>query len=82
MRIRNLVVTAALGGTLVLLAGDSWRDKEPSQWSSDEVNQVLTNSPWAKQVTTSASQEGERSQGGGSGRSAGGRGFRRAGRRD
>ncbi|HXN45922.1 MAG TPA: hypothetical protein VN893_04735, partial [Bryobacteraceae bacterium] len=75
MRMRNAVITAALSGPLLLLAGDSWRDKDPAQWSSDEVNQVLTNSPWARQVTTSASQEGDRSQsggsGGGSGRSGG-----------
>ena len=65
-------MAAALSGPLVLLAGDTWRDKDPSQWTSDEVNQVLTNSPWAKQVT--ASQNSDWSQGGSRGGGYGGGG--------
>jgi hypothetical protein len=58
MKMRNAVMAAALSGPLVLLAGDFWRDKEPSQWSSEEVNQILTKSPWAKQVTASSNENG------------------------
>lgn len=76
MKMRNAVMTAALSCPLVLLAGDFWHDKDPSQWSSDEVNQMLANSPWAKQVTASFNQEGSGGRGGGMG---GGGGMGRGG---
>jgi len=39
-----------------LYGGDSdfWNKKEPSQWSSEEIDRLSTKSPWAKQVTASA----------------------------
>jgi len=37
---------------VVLMAEDSsWKDKPVSQWSVDDAKQVLTDSPWVKQVT-------------------------------
>jgi hypothetical protein len=75
MRVRNALITAALGGPLILYAGDFWRDKEPSQWTSEEVNQMLTKSPWAKEVTPTfdRSRMGG-GRGGGMGRRGGGMG--------
>jgi hypothetical protein len=75
MKMRNAVITAALSAPLVLLAGDFWRDKEPAQWSSDEVSQMLTKSPWARQVSASPNQSGDSQdsgRGGGMGRGGGG----------
>jgi hypothetical protein len=31
-----------------------WNKKDPSQWSSNEVDQLTTKSPWAKEVSISA----------------------------
>ncbi len=39
-----------------LLAGDSWRDKTPDQWDEDEINQVLTDSPWARKAKLETSE--------------------------
>jgi hypothetical protein len=30
---------------------DFWNKKDPSKWSQDEIDQLTTKSPWAKQVT-------------------------------
>ena len=45
--------------TWVLIAGvglakDFWTKKEYMQWTDEEVKKVMTNSPWAKDVTVSA----------------------------
>jgi hypothetical protein len=51
--------TAFLGLAGLLIAGialgeDFWVKKEYTQWTEDEVKKVMTNSPWAKDVTVSA----------------------------
>jgi hypothetical protein len=39
-------------GPQSLLAGPPFWDKKPSsQWTPDEINEMITNSPWAKEVT-------------------------------
>lgn len=35
---------------LLLLLGDFWSQKAPSEWTQAELNQLLTNSPWAQLV--------------------------------
>src|SRR5579884_1841990 len=35
-----------------------WNQKDPSQWTAEEINQILTKSPWAKQVDTQAQGQG------------------------
>ena len=32
-------------------AKDFWNDKKPSDWTEDEVQQMLTKSPWAKDAS-------------------------------
>jgi len=32
-------------------AGQSWKDKPVSQWDTEDAKQVLTDSPWVKQLT-------------------------------
>jgi len=47
-------------------ASDFWNKKSPSEWSADEVHQLLNKSAWAKQVTT----EVAKAAGGGSNKGA------------
>lgn len=81
----SLAVLLAAG---VVLGEDFWAKKEYMQWSDEEVKKVLTNSPWAKEVTVkappsalrgqrpapAADTETENSGGGGRGRRGGGGG--------
>lgn len=64
---RNRIVTSGLLfmglAALAVHAGDGWVDKDWHQWSKDEVNVVLHDSPWSKrwakgQVNTSAALPG------------------------
>jgi hypothetical protein len=41
-----------------------WDKKPPSEWSSVEIDRLLTKSPWAKDATTQYTQEPMSSQGG------------------
>jgi hypothetical protein len=86
--------TIWLGFAGLLIAGialgeDFWVKKEYTQWTEEEVKKVLTNSPWAKDVTVSAPPgslgPGQRGlgnsnvdveSGAGGGRGRGGRGAR------
>jgi len=56
---RGILLIAA---TLRLSAGDSdfWNRKEPSEWSPDEVDRLITKSPWAKEITVSQEQSGQK----------------------
>ncbi len=40
-----------LAACLLLAADSSWKDRPISQWTADDAKQVLTDSPWVKQVT-------------------------------
>src|SRR5260370_42295665 len=65
------LVIAGLACAVALFASDFWKTKDYTQWTSEEVNKVLTDSPWAKQMTVNAGQTGmgqRRGSGGGSGR--------------
>jgi hypothetical protein len=51
--------TLALAGTaLALCAADSWLSKDYTAWTSEETKRVLTNSPWARETTTSIADYG------------------------
>jgi hypothetical protein len=58
---------------VMLFAADFWKTKDASQWTDDEINKVLSDSPWAKAKTVQPqqSQTGQR----GMGRRGGGFGF-------
>ncbi len=63
-----------------LCAGSSefWEKKPPEEWTSAEINHLVTHSPWAKQVNAefnSSGGGGRRSPGGGGIRLPGGIGF-------
>jgi len=65
---RGWLLLAAGAPALRLYAGNSdfWNKKEPSDWSSEEIDKLVTRSPWAKQVTASSAQL-SRPYGGGAG---------------
>jgi hypothetical protein len=62
-------------------SSDFWNKKEPAEWSSEEILQLTTKSPWSKEVTAqSAPQEGGQGGGMGGGGMGGGRGGMGGGR--
>src|ERR1017187_3291255 len=74
---RRPFLQLSLAGSLcavALLASDFWKTKDYTQWSSEEVTKVLTDSPWAKEITVSSGQQGQqrRSSGGRRGGMGGG----------
>lgn len=54
------------------VSSDFWNKKEPSQWSAEEIQQLTTKSPWAKETTAQYSPE--QGNGGGMGGPGGGGG--------
>ncbi|HVT93253.1 MAG TPA: hypothetical protein VHD76_10450 [Bryobacteraceae bacterium] len=62
---------ALLLGAIALLASTPWEKKDPSQWSSEDVDQILHKSPWARNTDAtferSGTQQGRRGGGGGGG---------------
>src|SRR5579871_2046177 len=64
---------------IALFAADAWKTKDSSQWTSEDVTKILTDSPWAKDKTVAPEggnqQRGNRrgmGQGGGIGFPGGG----------
>ncbi len=86
---RAVAVTAA--AAVIALAASSWQKEDPAQWTSEDVYQVLNNSPWSKSVQVVESGAsgpsegrggawGEGPPGGGMGRMGGGGGLGGMGR--
>ncbi len=52
---RRIVLAISPAAILGLRASafmpDSWNDKKPESWSEKDIRQILTRSPWAKEVT-------------------------------
>jgi hypothetical protein len=75
---RKLFLRITLAGSLAataLWASDFWKTKDYTQWTSDEVVKVLTDSPWAKEITVTSGQQGQQRRGGGGRRGGMGGGF-------
>lgn len=53
--LRGVVFTSVIG---LAVAGTSasWQKTDPSQWTSDDVYQILNNSPWSKSVGVSVAR--------------------------
>jgi hypothetical protein len=51
--------------TVALFASDFWKTKDAKEWSNEEVAKMLTDSPWAKQITVNSGQPAQRRNGGG-----------------
>jgi hypothetical protein len=80
---RRGVLTLAAGAfatgwiRLEAFSSDFWNKKEPAEWSREEIEQLLTKSPWAKEVSAQYSSQGD-DQGGyprGGGYPGGGGGY-------
>ena len=61
---RLLILVVAIFA-VTLYAADFWVAKEPGQWTDDEVDKMLTKSPWAKKVTPESSMQAMAGGGGG-----------------
>ena len=66
-------------GRLFAAGSEFWNKKAPSEWSPEEVDKLLSKSPWAKEVTAQyvPGEDGDRQSGGGypGGRGGGGGGY-------
>jgi hypothetical protein len=71
---RREILMLAGAGLVARLRGagaDFWDTKPPEQWSEEEIGRLLTDSPWAKQVTVeTVSETAPGSESGGSGQPA------------
>ena len=66
---RDLLMLAAGAGSSLRLnaaSSDFWNKKEPAEWSSQEIDKLVTKSPWARQVTAQSAAM-SRQFGGGAG---------------
>ncbi len=73
---RGVLLMAAAGTQpwirLYAAGGDFWNKKEPAQWSSEEIDKLVTHSPWAKEFTVSSAGVSRGFGGGGGGTGGGG----------
>lgn len=44
------IVLSSIASVAVALATSSWQKDDPAQWTSEDVYQILNNSPWSKSV--------------------------------
>jgi hypothetical protein len=73
---RGVLTLAATAGFGRLYASntDFWNKKEPADWSSQEIDQLTSKSPWAKEVNASVNGSSQGSGMGGGGPMGGGGG--------
>jgi hypothetical protein len=74
MQIKSLQQIAVTGAVCagVLLGAQVWNTKDYSKWTSDEINTVLTDSPWAKGKNVNVPVTADRGSGRGGGNQGGG----------
>jgi len=67
------IAAGLAAGRLYGFSSDFWNKKDPSEWSSQEIEQLTTKSPWAKEISVTAPPEyGDRRNSGGGGSGGGG----------
>src|SRR5712692_1021296 len=73
MQLKTLPAISILGSVcaVALFASDVWKTKDYTQWSSEEVNKMLNDSPWAKQKSVTGGQNGPSQRRSSSGRGGG-----------
>lgn len=67
----RILVTALIGGGALLLAGSTWQKTDPSEWTSEDVYQILNSSPWSRSVKVSVARTAGYGNQGGSGGNGG-----------
>ena len=65
------IIAGARAARLYAFGSDFWNKKDPPEWTSEEIAQLTSKSPWAKEVSASAPAQGGYGQGGGSRRGGG-----------
>src|ERR1700693_5278492 len=78
-----LAGTGVIGIRLYGADTDFWSRKDPSEWTGDEIQRLLTKSPWAKQASTivePGARGSSSGSGAGTGRGVGGVELGRGGR--
>ncbi|HKS80724.1 MAG TPA: hypothetical protein VJR23_04405 [Candidatus Acidoferrales bacterium] len=60
-------LAVALFAAICWAGGDPWKDKPYAQWDDKDIQHVLSNSPWVRNVTVSAAWEPASSESGGMG---------------
>ncbi len=80
---RSVLMIAAGAGVAACLAewspieafgSDFWNKRDPSEWTSEEVSQLTSKSPWAKEVSANSTVTGGQRGMGGGGMGGGGMG--------
>jgi hypothetical protein len=61
----NHIFTTSLLCRGVLLAGEFWQSKKPSEWTEKEARKIVENSPWVKEVQPAMNMQGMGGMGGG-----------------
>lgn len=73
-------LTLVRGWTFSAKSSEFWNTEDPSQWSSEQIQQLTTDSPWAKPVTAEVKAYSPQTGGlGGGGRRGGGTRMGRSG---
>jgi hypothetical protein len=54
-------------GRFAMAASDFWNRKQPSAWSNDEIEQLTTRSPWAKEINAEFMRDADYTTGGADG---------------
>ncbi|MGA8026049.1 MAG: hypothetical protein WB992_02820, partial [Bryobacteraceae bacterium] len=52
---QGIVLTSIVAGGIAV-AASTWQKEEPSQWTSEDVYQILNSSPWSKSVTVTVTR--------------------------
>lgn len=50
------IVLTSMVSVSIAVAGSSWQKNDPSQWSSEDVYQILNNSPWSKSANVTVAR--------------------------
>jgi hypothetical protein len=76
---RTLFLLTGAGVAAWAASGDFWNKKPPADWTPEEVDKLLSKSPWAKEVTATATRQqggyGQQSPNGGQYPGGGGGGY-------
>ena len=81
--VRRFALASLISVSIAFAAASSWQKQDPAQWTSEDIYQILNNSPWSKSVNVLVSRTygqsdgnggvwGEGGPGGGMGRMPGG----------
>jgi hypothetical protein len=66
-RFASMLCVLSVSGLLLMAADPAWKDKAPADWTAEDAQQILANSPWTKITTagiTRKQSEDERRAGG------------------